>query len=75
MIPLVIFFSVQFEFFCPEAFGLFPDEYDCEIYYECKEGKPKRMTCPDGLLYGQIHEECFYPFDVNCGTRAIRRKC
>ncbi len=65
------------DFDCPEPNGFFADPEQCDLYYECVDNLPEAKLCPDGLLFedgNPNHENCDYPFNVNCGAREFVRK-
>ena len=33
-------------FYCPEAFGVFPDDQQCDKFYQCEGGVVKEQLCP-----------------------------
>jgi len=39
------------QFVCPKKNGLFKDEYQCDKYYECKNGVAREKLCDDGLVF------------------------
>jgi len=66
----------EFKFDClgpkGEKNGFFPDEEQCDLYYECNGGIATPTLCPDGLMFddtNNINAKCDYPFNVGCGTR------
>ncbi|KAL0270895.1 UNVERIFIED_CONTAM: hypothetical protein PYX00_008168 [Menopon gallinae] len=50
---------------CPPVDGEFatflPDSEDDRIYYECRNGEPVRMKCPDGLVFNPNLNVCDWP--------------
>jgi hypothetical protein len=57
---------------CPEPNGFFPDAYQCDKYYECRDGKIKEKLCADGLVFidaGPNVEKCEFAFAVDCADR------
>ena len=60
-----------------EKNGFFPDDEQCDLYYECVDGVATPNLCPDGLMFddtNNIEAKCDYPFNVDCGTREYVRK-
>lgn len=48
---------------CPPPDGsgeivFFPDPDDCHSYYECSNGEPIHMSCPDGLVWNPELDVC-----------------
>jgi len=60
-------------FNCPEPNGFFPDDEQCDLYYECEDGIAQAKFCEDGLLFDysrRNREGCKLPSDgVDCGLR------
>ncbi|KAI5699384.1 hypothetical protein M8J75_002064 [Diaphorina citri] len=57
---------------CPEPNGYFADAYQCDKYYECKDGKITEKLCPDGMVfndYSSQQEKCDLPFNLDCSQR------
>lgn len=49
----------------------------CDLYYECIDGKSTPNLCPDGLMFDDtstIESKCDYPFNVECGARQFVRE-
>uniref|UniRef100_A0A8D8W031 Chitin-binding type-2 domain-containing protein n=1 Tax=Cacopsylla melanoneura TaxID=428564 RepID=A0A8D8W031_9HEMI len=62
---------------CPEPNGYFADAYQCDKYYECKDGKIKEKLCPDGMVfndYSSQQEKCDLPFNLDCSQRSELQK-
>lgn len=62
---------------CPEPNGFFADAYQCDKYYECREGVITEKLCPDGMVFNDfspLHEKCDLPFGIDCSQRPERRK-
>ena len=59
---------------CSRAFGYFPDQESCDVYYLCEEGKAQVIECPDGLLFPEDGDGCDFPHIVDCGNRTIPGK-
>ena len=62
---------------CPEPNGYFADAYQCDKYYECRDGKITEKLCPDGMVFNDFspeHEKCDLPFNIDCSKRPERRK-
>lgn len=60
------------QYACPEKNGLFRDEEQCDLYYECSGSKAVAKLCPDGMLFDdriRNHEKCVLPHNVDCGKR------
>lgn len=65
------------EFQCPAESGSFPDELQCDKYYECHSGVVKEKLCADGLVFDENIKrinKCDQPFNVDCGDRTELRK-
>lgn len=65
---------------CPsEGVVYFPDSNQCDKYFECRNGVGTEQLCPDGLLFNDKITDgrypCFYPPEVDCGSRSQRREC
>lgn len=63
---------------CPEPNGFFADAYQCDKYYECKDGAITEKLCPDGMVFNDfspLHEKCDLPFGIDCSQRPELRKC
>ncbi|XP_063840607.1 protein obstructor-E-like [Scylla paramamosain] len=58
----------------PEGVQYFPDNEQCDKYYECKNGIGSEQLCPDGLLFNDKITDgrypCFYRPEVDCGSRS-----
>lgn len=62
---------------CPEPNGYFADAYQCDKYYECKDGKITEKLCPDGMVfndYSPQQEKCDLPFNLDCSQRSERQQ-
>lgn len=62
---------------CPEPNGYFADAYQCDKYYECRDGAITEKLCPDGMVfndYSSQHEKCDLPFGIDCSQRPELRK-
>lgn len=59
---------------CSDPNGFYPHETDCQKYYECSNGVPWEMSCPDELLWNQSEVTCDWPRNVDCtkGGQVIR---
>ena len=49
------------EFNCKKENGKFPAPGDCESFYQCSNGIPHLMPCPNGLLYDPRKKLCNFP--------------
>ncbi|CAJ0586039.1 unnamed protein product, partial [Mesorhabditis spiculigera] len=49
-----------------KADGLYSDPADCSSYYWCLSNVPFHYTCPQGLLFNQMNNQCDWPANVNC---------
>merc|ERR550519_1159165 len=58
----------QYRFDCPGS-GLYPDDDNCQCFYDCANGTPFHMCCPQGTLYDTVHMVCDFDYHVNCGDR------
>nr|CAH0102526.1 unnamed protein product [Daphnia galeata] len=47
---------------CPKKTGLFPheDPVHCDKYYQCLDGHPTLIKCPDLLLFDRVRGVCDY---------------
>jgi len=52
-------------FKCPSD-GHFPDPESCSSYYHCANNHPFAGSCPPGLLWNGLQDECDFPENVNC---------
>ena len=52
-------------FKCPDD-GHWPNPDSCASYYHCANGRPYEGTCPTGLLWNGVKQECDFPENVNC---------
>ena len=62
---------------CPEPNGYFADAYQCDKYYECRDGAITEKLCPDGMVFNDFspqHEKCDLPFGIDCSQRPELRK-
>ncbi|XP_055615024.1 protein obstructor-E-like [Toxorhynchites rutilus septentrionalis] len=60
------------KFVCPKDNGVFKDSYQCDKYYECKDGHASEKLCPDGLVFStrrKSHKKCDLPSNVDCSDR------
>uniref|UniRef100_A0A0K8TBE4 Putative chitinase 3 n=2 Tax=Lygus hesperus TaxID=30085 RepID=A0A0K8TBE4_LYGHE len=59
---------------CPEPNGYFADGYQCDKYYECKDGAITEKLCPDGMVFNDYsiqYEKCDLPFNIDCSQRSL----
>ncbi|GJQ68679.1 hypothetical protein Trydic_g17219 [Trypoxylus dichotomus] len=69
-ILFVCFFAALANVFaidCPleEEFPTFlPNESDCSLYYECSNGIPILMECPEGMAFNPVFDVCDIPANV-----------
>ncbi|XP_072388783.1 probable chitinase 10 isoform X1 [Diabrotica undecimpunctata] len=42
------------------------DPYNCSMYYECSNGVPISMSCPDGEYWNPDEHVCDWPYNVDC---------
>lgn len=67
-------------FVCPEPYGTFEDEYQCDKYWECDDGLAKPKLCEDGLVFDIFKADagnadpCESPYVVDCGQRLELQK-
>lgn len=58
------------QFQCPAEDGFYPDNKQCDKYYDCYRGTMTEKLCPDGLVFDVAQapkvEQCNYPFLVEC---------
>ncbi|XP_064111825.1 protein obstructor-E-like isoform X2 [Macrobrachium nipponense] len=58
------------QFTCPGDDGFYPDNRQCDKYYDCYRGSMTEKLCPDGLVFDYTLspgvEQCNYPFIVEC---------
>lgn len=58
---------------CPEPEGFFPDPYQCDKYFQCKDNVVvAQKLCPDGMVFNDFsptHEKCDLPFNIDCSKR------
>ncbi|XP_049781930.1 protein obstructor-E-like [Schistocerca cancellata] len=57
---------------CPEPNGYFADAYQCDKYYDCRDGAITEKLCPDGMVfndYSPDQEKCDLPFNIDCSKR------
>lgn len=47
---------------CSTLWGLFP--MDCTHFYNCIDGVPQEVSCPEGLAFSQVNKTCDYPENV-----------
>ena len=64
---------------CKESNGYYPDPYQCDSYFACRNGQPYRKHCPDGLVFDSrlspATESCNYPFlSFPCPKNSTLRK-
>lgn len=62
---------------CPEPNGFFADAYQCDKYYECRDGTITEKLCPDGMVFSDFspqHEKCDLPFGIDCSQRPELRE-
>ncbi|XP_039289063.1 protein obstructor-E [Nilaparvata lugens] len=62
---------------CPEPNGYFADGYQCDKYYECRDGAITEKLCPDGMVFNDYsinHEKCDLPFNIDCSQRSELQK-
>ncbi|XP_004518792.1 protein obstructor-E [Ceratitis capitata] len=69
---LSLCFAAHGAFQCPKADGEYPDDVQCDKYYQCEDGVAKEKLCPDGLVFDPLNRhinKCDQPFNVDCGDR------
>ncbi|CRL06411.1 CLUMA_CG019569, isoform A [Clunio marinus] len=67
---MIVAYAQNFE--CPTETGLYPDDIQCDKYYECNGGIAKEHLCADGLVFDvniKRISKCDQPFNVDCGDR------
>jgi len=52
-------------FKCPSD-GHWVDPESCASYYHCANGRAYPGSCPPGLLWNGLNDECDFPENVNC---------
>jgi len=52
-------------FKCPSD-GHYVDPESCASYYHCANGRAFGGSCPPGLLWNGLNDECDFPENVNC---------
>jgi len=61
--------QINAEVTCPEVSDgeevFFPSKTNCEEYFQCANGVPVEMKCPDGLWWDQSKQFCNYPDQVS----------
>ena len=58
-------------FDCPTTFGLYPDPYDCNAYFQCSYGVPFEERCQPGLEFNPVSASCDFPENINPPCQAI----
>jgi len=57
---------------CPQSgLHLYPDENNCNKYYECYYGQLNNITCEKDYLYNEVYRWCDFPDHVECGSRLV----
>ncbi|KAH8261309.1 hypothetical protein KR044_006993, partial [Drosophila immigrans] len=49
-----------------EEGALFPIEGVCNMFYKCNFNCAVEQSCPNNLIYDQVHQLCDYPQNVKC---------
>ncbi|XP_049779870.1 peritrophin-1-like [Schistocerca cancellata] len=44
----------------------YPNDEDCNKYWECDNGNLYNGTCPEGLVWNPNVDSCDFPFNYNC---------
>jgi len=57
-------------FECPGD-GLFADPDNCQMFYDCANGRPFHEACPSGTLFDDRLLICNFEDQVNCGDRPM----
>merc|ERR1711936_333153 len=57
-------------FECPGN-GLFADPDNCQMFYDCANGRPFHEACPSGTLFDETLLICNFEDQVNCGDRPM----
>ncbi|CAG8562231.1 5875_t:CDS:1, partial [Dentiscutata heterogama] len=63
------------EFTCPKENdknnpnGLYANSKDCSTFYQCANGIPYLMNCPDGLQWCTKLLRCEWPENSDCGAK------
>jgi len=57
-------------FECPGN-GLFADPDNCQMFYDCANGRPYHEACPAGTLFDERLLICNFKDQVNCGDRPM----
>ncbi|XP_043204052.1 uncharacterized protein LOC122371654 [Amphibalanus amphitrite] len=58
-------------FDCPTTFGLYPDPYDCNKYFQCSYGVAFEEQCQPGLEFNPRSNSCDFPSNINPPCQAI----
>ncbi|RZB39151.1 peritrophic matrix protein 2-C [Asbolus verrucosus] len=61
--------SVQGELKCPAVDGADPvyiPHEDCTKFYECFNGVPILLECPDGMYFNPSKNVCDWPWRAGC---------
>jgi hypothetical protein len=53
-------------FSCPEQFGYYPDNKNCEKYFVCSFGVALHKNCTNGLYFSVQLQNCDWPSNVLC---------
>lgn len=65
---LVVVLKINLTLSQCENGNLYPDNDDCQVFYQCSHGELVKITCPAGLHFNHLINVCHYPENVNCET-------
>merc|ERR1712141_554042 len=57
-------------FECPSD-GVYPDEDNCQCYWDCAHNAPFHMCCGQDTLFNAQFLVCDFAFAVDCGDRPL----
>lgn len=58
------------DYSCPAPEGHFPDQKKCNVYYQCSGGVANKTTCPNGLKYNVLTNQCDWETSVDCSLNS-----
>ncbi|CAG8529648.1 6958_t:CDS:2 [Dentiscutata erythropus] len=76
LIVMSLYTTFVFGFTCPKKNdknnpnGLYANPTDCCTFYQCANGHPYVMNCPDGLQWSTKRLRCEWPKNSDCGVNA-----
>ncbi|MDR0334254.1 MAG: carbohydrate-binding module family 14 protein [Dysgonamonadaceae bacterium] len=68
--------GTRFAPICPPDNGelvLLPNPDDCSTFFECDNGVPVFMECPDGLYYCAEKMICDWMWDTDCSFNCVTK--